>query len=295
MPNIDPRIELIATELEKLGSQIERAHTDQRLLTDWFGWNHPALNRKSLADFSLRLAKQIRESSPAALGGLSDEISTKLADIPRRISTIAGQVGHFFNGNGPQAIPAYLATLQSIANDLEPILGEALRSDAIDLPKEVLRRLRAAKKTLSSFEGQLDSLSETIKIISDAQSAAEELPSTLQDLQSAKKQVETARLSAERAALNSTEGADKIDQLLKQVKANHAQSEKLVANIDEAYRIVTTKGLAAAFAQRSRTLAISMWVWVAVLMAALATGGYFASDHESHLATSLGRADYRAS
>jgi len=67
-----------------------------------------------------------------------------------------------------------------------------------------------------------------------------------------------------------------------------------VDQCEEAYRITTTKGLAAAFAQRAFWLQVSMWIWVSVLIVALGIGYWLGSDRLKTLAEVVSQSQHSA-
>jgi hypothetical protein len=65
------------------------------------------------------------------------------------------------------------------------------------------------------------------------------------------------------------------------------EADKLVAQCEEAYKITTTKGLAAAFDQRAGKLNNSMWIWVSGLLIALIIGALIGAERVEILSKAL--------
>src|SRR5690606_28658673 len=71
-----------------------------------------------------------------------------------------------------------------------------------------------------------------------------------------------------------TEHKTSVEAQLKSINELHVQAKQLVEKCEEAYRITTTKGLAAAFDQRASDLKWSMRLWVGGLLFALTVGAW---------------------
>ncbi|MEZ5493021.1 MAG: hypothetical protein R3E61_00135 [Pseudomonadales bacterium] len=104
-----------------------------------------------------------------------------------------------------------------------------------------------------------DKLTKQIQIINEATETAESLPADLQDLKEARKKVESIGSEAIKTAAKISTAKENVDNLLSAIKSNKEESDKLVENCEDSYRITTSKGLAGAFDQRANQLAKSMW------------------------------------
>jgi hypothetical protein len=115
-------------------------------------------------------------------------------------------------------------------------------------------------------------------LIQDATDTAEALPTDLQELKEAKRTVnQIATDSAELFGKIKTNHGDS-KAALDDISRNQDEADKLVQQCEEAYRITTTKGLAAAFDNRASQLSISMRLWAIGLFTALAASAYFGSQ-----------------
>lgn len=121
-----------------------------------------------------------------------------------------------------------------------------------------------------------------------AHEAAESLPVDMERLKDARK--DTAAASADAAAsrkaaeAHAAEAADH----LKDILARQTEAQRLVAQCEEAYRITTTKGLAAAFDLRASQLALSLRMWVLGLIVALMVGAALGAGRIQQLSMLLG-------
>ena len=242
-------IEEICESLDILASVVLGAWTDNRTLNEAYGWHHPALTRHDLAALSKDLANRIREADPTEV---NDELLTRLTDVPRKLQLLhPTTIPHMFNGNGHQAVPAYIGTLDQLAQTLGPLLSWQTIQDTKAMPAPLARRLRGIQAELETLVPNKARLEEQIRQIQDATEAAESLPTDMQSLKEARQTI--GRLSTDSAELYG-----KIDQrhkdserLSKQISDSQEEAHKLVLQCEEAYRITTTKGLAAAFDQRA--------------------------------------------
>jgi len=282
-------IEEICESLDILASVVLGAWTDNRTLNEAYGWHHPALTRHDLAALSKDLANRIREADPTEV---NDELLTRLTDVPRKLQLLhPTTIPHMFNGNGHQAVPAYIGTLDQLAQTLGPLLSWQTIQDTKAMPAPLARRLRGIQAELETLVPNKARLEEQIRQIQDATEAAESLPTDMQSLKEARQTI--GRLSTDSAELYG-----KIDQrhkdserLSKQISDSQEEAHKLVLQCEEAYRITTTKGLAAAFDQRANRLAWSMWVWVFGLLSALAIGAYLGASRIEILSSAMSEND----
>jgi hypothetical protein len=132
-----------------------------------------------------------------------------------------------------------------------------------------------------------ETLKNKIDLILEATKAAEDLPVDLERLKDAHQKV--SKLSTDAAELYG-----KIDTYFKDserasklIDEKKSEADKLVAQCEEAYRITTTKGLAAAFDQRANRLSQTMWIWVIGLLVALALGGVIGASRFNALIQAL--------
>ncbi|MGA2863800.1 MAG: hypothetical protein ABSF95_04870 [Verrucomicrobiota bacterium] len=268
---LHPELTLLCDSLDALAQKVTGASSENRLLSDAFGWNFIAVDRQSLGRAASDLARGIRCRGSEVLDESTVTVVKRANASVQRLA--GGFVQHLFNGNGQQAVPVYLETLLRIREDLQQILGWQGIRDTNLLPPKLARRLRSYQAQLDEIAPNAAELKRQIELISEATGAAESLPTDLAALSDARTKVEKFESSA--ASLH-----QKIDLLsaesevaLKTISERAKEADVLVSRCEEAYRITTTRGLAAAFEQRAHALGTSMWVWVFGLILAL-TAGY---------------------
>lgn len=267
---LHPALKKLCSSLDELAKQIKDGWNDDRALSENWGWNHPTMTRNDLSCISSELAVEIREKGTAELE--KDVVNTVEwwhSHIPQ-----LKQTAQQFYGNGTQAIPIYLASIEQLRKDLEPVIGWQRLRDASSLPPKLARRIRAYTAELDQIAPNKEELAKRIALINEATSAAETLPTDLEALAGSRKTIEDLQ---SKSTVMHAKISEFLNQAMAQSTAIHALEEnagKLVSQCEEAYKITTTKGLAGAFAQRQSNLTWSMWAWVIVLVAALGVG-YF--------------------
>jgi hypothetical protein len=182
-------------------------------------------------------------------------------------------------------------TLNWLTAILTPLVGWQTLQDNKAMPAPLAKRLRGIQIEIENLVPNKERLQEQMQQIQDATEAAESLPTDIQSLKEARSTI--SRLSTDSAELygkinerhkNATEAA-------KQIADRQTEAEKLVQQCEEAYRITTTKGLAAAFDQRANRLGWSMWVWVGGLLTALVIGAYLGSHRVELLSSAIANTD----
>jgi hypothetical protein len=127
---------------------------------------------------------------------------------------------------------------------------------------------------LKDIEPRTAQISDDIRFVTEARSAAEELPTSLADI--AEKQVKLAEY--QKAA---TDSFDEIDQISKKssnalnaLNADKSEASLILSKLDEAYRAATTQGLAAAFSKKALNLNFTLLVWIVALATSLGAGAF---------------------
>ncbi len=286
---MDTTLELVCESLDALSAVVLKAWTDDRTLKEVHGFHHPAITRQDLASMPKSLAERIREASPESLPA---ELQAQLQDVPRRLKLLHGDtVPHLFNGHGHQAVPAYTGTIDWLTRILEPLLGWQTLQDNKAMPVQLAKRLRSIQAELDSLVPNKERVEEQIRLIQEATEAAESLPADLHSLKEARNAIN--QLSTETAQLYGKidQRSKDATQALETISSQQIEAVKLVQQCEEAYRITTTKGLAAAFDQRANRLSNSMWVWVLGLVAALGIGAHLGSLRVELLSAAIAEKD----
>lgn len=283
--NMNATLQSICTSLDDLSTSILRAYKDDRTMTEIWGWNFPPLNRYDLSNLAANLSKKINENN---LDNIDDDKIEQLKKIPERIAVFkTTTLPYFFNGHGVTSVPVYISLIEWTTATLDPLFGWQVLQDNKALPNQLAKRLRSIQAELNEIVPEKEELKKQIELIQEATAAAESLPTDLESLKE-------ARAKVNKLSTDSAELYGKIDTYHKEAEntskillGKRDEADKLVAQCEEAYRITTTKGLAAAFDQRAKKLSQTMWVWVGGLLLSLITGGVIGASRFEALTKSL--------
>ena len=261
--------------IDKLAEQVTSGYSDDRLMTVIWGWNHPALSPSDLGQMAFDICEQLQTIE---ITEIDEDLDERLQEIPTKIeSFISTTLPYLFNGNGVTAAPLYMALVTFISHAIQPLFGWDTLQDSKAMPKELIRRLRSIQADINNMTPEKEELKNQIMLIQSATSAAESLPTDLEQLRE-------ARIKVDKFSTDSAEKFGKIESYLSTITSIYTdivvkkdEADRLVAQCEEAYRITTTKGLAAAFDQRANRLSNSMWTWVAGLFGALGVGTWICS------------------
>lgn len=281
----------LCDSLDDLANTLLNAWSDNRTLKDAHGWHHPPLTRQDLAEIPQSLISKLERFD---IDEISKEIEEKIKLFPGKVEQLKRDtIAYIFNGNAHQALPAYMATMNWINLVLEPLFSWENLKDTKAMPHQMAKRLRTIKAEIDQLTPNKEEITNQIRLIQDATEAAESLPTDLQALIDARAKIE--RLSDDSVKFHSAiEQRNSATNLYEQEITSRVEAaEKLVLQCEEAYRITTTKGLAAGFDQRAEKLGTSMWVWVIGLVLSLGIGAVLGSKRISSLTESLSIPDPR--
>lgn len=286
---MNEEIENLCKALDALGDSVEKGWSDKRSLNEAFGWHHPALDRTELAYLPRSISDKIRKVSLQT----DDENFLQVIDgIPEKLERLkTNTLPQFFSGNGHQAIPAYIATLNWISNVVDPHISWVVSNDPNSMPPAISRRLKGLQAKLQQIDVDQEKLNNQIKLINEATEAAESLPSDLEDLKVARKKVDSIGQEVLKTSSKVSTAKEEVDELLRSITENKLAADQLVSNCEDAYRITTSKGLAGAFDQRATQLAKSMWVWVFGLLGALGAAWFVGAQRIETLTGTLSDPD----
>ncbi len=271
--------------LDELSGVVLTSWNDDQTLRNVYGWNHPPLTRSDLANIPKEMSQGLRSFE---ITELESDLSEVIRKIPEKIRSMYGDtIPYMFNGNGAQAIPIYLSTLEWIRQIISPLIGWQVLQDNKAMPTQMVRRLRGIQADLENIIPNKDNLVNQINLINDATEAAENLPTDLQSLKEARHQVSELEKESSFDRKKVTEHKASVEAQLKSINELHEQAQKLIENCEDAYRITTTKGLAAAFDQRAIDLKISMRYWVGGLLIALLLAAILGYDRIQGLSNSI--------
>lgn len=275
-----PTLKLVNDELTQLVASLTTIESNEPFSIGFSAWSIPGTTRDELLQTVNRLISLISTRGVDQL----TENEELIADYPRRLTFLRiNTVPQLWSGNAAQAVPAFVITVQSLSDALEKALPEdrdLAASIALERTnaKTATTRLRALEAKISGLEPRAHSLHEMVSRIEKANAAADQLPVDLELLSEAQKIIatilETAQQNQTKIGIFATDAnTDKVT-----LTAKVKEAEDIVARCSAAYAASTSHGLAAAFTERSSSLAKSMWVWVGGLVVALGLGSWIGSS-----------------
>lgn len=281
-----PTLLSIKSELEQLASTVKTSvPNNEPLNVAHNNWSFPGTTRDEL----VQIADHVVELIDARGGDTLETNETLLADYPRRIAYLRANTVAQIWGSAAGAVPCYVLTLDGLRRALEPAFGvqNAEATEAARDLKRLTKQLRAIEARITDLDPRSASLSAMVGRIEQAHEAADQLPTDLATLQETRDRMQTLMLA-------STKDHTMVESVLEEVRAGREamnasarEADAIISRCDDAYRAQTSEGLASAFAQRSRSLAGSMWVWVGGLVAALVVGAILGSRQLQNLSDLL--------
>jgi len=273
---MNEKLEAVCRALDALAGAITSGWSGDQTFCETWGWNCPAVTRHDAASIAASLAAEIRA---AEIQEIDEETSEFLEDLPRTLKLVQTQtIPQFWGGNNGAAYAAYLGTISSVRASLYPLLGWKTIPDPKTLPGHTVRKLKSIQAEVEALAPNKDQLQKQLQDIAQAHSVAENLPLDLKALADARQKVVSHAEAAEAAAKRIVVATEASNEDVRKTKLNAEEAEKLVAQCEEAYRITTTKGLAAAFDQRATRLGWAVSVWVVGLVGALAFGSHLGAQ-----------------
>lgn len=276
----------ICKALDTISAAVIAGWTDDRTLNEVFGWNQVALTRHDLAKLATVLSSKIKEADPEAVDRITLLELQKIA--PRLTVLQASTIPQLYNGgNAVYAAPVFIATMSWVHETLASFIGKGEVLDPKAAPFQLSKRVRAMQMEVDRLVIDKAKLEAQIALIDEAHSVAEALPANLQRLEEASEKVERIGGKTQELLANIETRSAEASVFTSDLQGQRDEAVRLISQCEEAYRATTTKGLAAAFDQRANRLTLSMWVWVAGLIAALAVGSLIGTIRISQLTLAL--------
>lgn len=267
----------------------------------------PSVDRHELARMAVNLADRIVTEGGDLLGGNEQHLVQYQSRLDFLRTTT---VPNLFNGNGAQAIPAYVVTLSFLERILQPALAidsEKLNDD-IRTAKSLTTKIRGLSVRVADLEPKADLLQEMASAIVEAHAAADQLPTDLISLRETREEIQSLLAMAAKDREEAARSLKEIKQHEESAKLRITQSERyhteqvnawnavseatkssaeaIIARCEDAMRTSTSFGLSGAFHEQAKSLKTSILFWVVGLISALAAGAYFGGRqlHELSLA-----------
>jgi hypothetical protein len=282
---MDSTLQNLCNSLDDLAQAILTASSSDQTFTEQFGWNCPPLTRIDISSLSIDISNKIKKLKPDRI---DDDLVERIELIPEKIETFkTTTLPHLFNSNCVNAITTYTALIQWINIAVEPIFSWEVLQDSKALPTQLAKRLRSIQVELENIVPEQLKIESKIKLIQDATEAAESLPTDLESLKNARKKVDDFSSDSAKLFGKIETYHTEIQELSKNILNKKHETDLLVEQCEEAYRITTTKGLAASFEQRANKLANTMWIWVVGLASTLVIGSFIGASRFEILTIAL--------
>lgn len=260
----------LVNSLDKLSKSIIDGYNGDGTFAETWGWNCPALTRHDLANMSNSISQRLKDLN---LTEIEEDLEKNIDLIPYRVNVfISKNLPYLYNGNAAGAVPTYITLIEWINTVLQPIFSWEVLQDNKALPKDLARRLSSIQSELNEIVPNKEELLKQFFLINQATETAENLPTDLESLKGARNKVNSYSTEAAESIGKVKKYEEEIENLQKSITDKKSEADKLVSQCEEAYKITTTKGLAAAFDLRAISLTKSMWVWVVGLLVALGIG-----------------------
>lgn len=278
-----PTFELIKKELEQLAAAVKSTVPNNEPFNIAHGnWSFPGVTRDELAQAATTLVEMMESRG----GDKVEANETLLADYPRRIVFLRSNTIAQIWGNPPVGVAAYQLTLDSLRKALEPAFGGSV-VEAVEAAKELkrlLKQLRAIEARISDLDPRSEKLDKMVTRIEQAHETADQLPTDMETLKESREQLQDL-------LRGSTKDRAMVENILTEMRGSREQLDKsakeaaaIIERCDASYRSTTSEGLASAFAERSKALSKSMWIWVIGLVIALVLGAVLGSTQLRNLA-----------
>lgn len=235
------------------------------LLAQQIGWNGLPLAPTHLASLSREIAYQLDQDAPDEL---PDEYDGLFADVNAVLAGVETNILPNLRGNPQAALPPLKDAILFVSALLHGYFGWSV-IDKNKMPSALARKLIGLNRQVDQLIPDKDLLEKQIADIRDGYAAAEALPTTLTELKQTQNEVRSiSSTSSEKLALI-REAEKTAADLVEKLRGQAAESQALLKQASEAYRVTTTIGLAAAFDDRAQKLNVSVYQWVTMLAVSL--------------------------
>lgn len=269
-------LDKLVGELEQVASTVTSAIPS----TDPFGvahnnWSFPSVTRFDIANVATEMVELIKNRETDVLD--QQEIPF-LSDYLRRLAFLRAQTIPNMWSNPSLAVPAYLETLRPLRQALERTLTSTNKADIDATLKRLRSQVRAMESRANDLLPRTQAIEDVVTRIEQAGAAADQLPTDLEELGRARTEIDGFRRSASTSLAAIQQASTDSKELAEQLKQRAKDADDVLEKCQRAYSAAASQGLAAAFAERSKSLTVSMSLWTLGLMAALAIGAFIGSD-----------------
>lgn len=275
----------LSDELEAVAQTVADSFgSDEPLSITHGNWSFPGLTGTELMEMAMSLVDLINDRG-VDVSSLVNEEGVK--SYLKRLSFLRGNTIPNMWGNAGQGVSAYVFTLEGLRRLLEKALPTTSQQELSDALRTATRQVRAMEARISSLTERSNDLEGMVDRIEKAHEAADQLPTDLHALKEARVEVDKLLKGSETDRSHILTSRESTDELVASLRRQSNQAEAVLSKCDTAYASATSQGLAGAFADRSKALDTSMWIWVFGLVASLVVGGLAGSAQLKNLADSI--------
>jgi hypothetical protein len=268
-------IAAVIAELDQLIAAVDAIiPTDGPLNVAHANWSFPGVTRSDISGFITETLNVLRSEVPDELGAQE----AVLLSFVGRLQFLRSHTIPQLWGNGAQAVPALMFTLDALNRAIRPI---RIETDGDMLVKSVrisAQNLRSVEARVRDFTARTEDLDVVIKRIEAVNDAAFQLPEDLESLREARLRVTQLMSDSEKDRLHIFSTKEAMDTVQSDLRQAAIDTAEVVKKADAAYSAATSQGLASAFAERSKELGSSMLLWVGALLLSLGCASYFGSS-----------------
>ena len=236
-------LEDICDQLDGIAEKVEAWDTSDGRLSATQTWHTPAISPQHMAHLPRYMAAAIREANIDDISEVDDDA---LAYVELALTGLEKEILPNLPGSPSPGAIAYLGTLNYCALILGPIHGWSAVKPGT-LPGPLTRKLANIDRELARITPDKLDLEGKISAIVEAYEAAEVLPTTLQELKATQGEVRQASSAASELLGNLKRDVDEGESALRQLQDASEEGTSIKSQIEEAYQMATTKGLAASF------------------------------------------------
>ncbi|GAB3468253.1 hypothetical protein GCM10027321_36510 [Massilia terrae] len=266
----------ILNELTQIVSALQAFPGDQPFSIAQNNWTFPGITKDELVAEVNERIDLIRTRAPTDLG-----IHEKpIGDYVRRLAYLRQATIPNFPGNPGAGAPAFFITLNGLSKALAPALktDNEVAQEISQATKRITTRLRAIESRLNDSDPRSEQLTEMVERIEKAYQAADQLPLDLDALSEGRNKLSAILEAAQIDRDSISEDQVAVAAVMARLSTNEAEAKSVLEACHSAYAAATSQGLAAAFTERSKALATSMWIWTAAFIVALIAGAFFGAQ-----------------
>lgn len=266
----------IIEELEQIIESFSVIPNNEPFSITHANWSFPGLTKNELISAARDLCDLIQTRGREDLG----PSKVQLDDYIRRLQFLRINTIPQIPSNAAAGATAYLLTLDGLSKSLQPALKSDVEigSDIGQLAKDVTRRLRAVETRLKDTEPRSENITGMVSRIEQAYQAADQLPTDLQSLKEEREKIADLVESAQRDYGELFSNRNIASKVAVELTEKNEEAKKVLQQIQLTYAAATSQGLAAAFTERSKGLANSMWIWTIAFIVALIVGAIFGTQ-----------------